>query len=221
MNLQRGVGVTAPHALDEGADHVVVLVAAAVVAHGRPVHGPLDSGDIDPAAGRHAERRRLQIGQRAPGIAAGQPDEHIDDPIVQGDGTAKAALVGDGTLDHGPHVVVADRLQGEQQRPGKQRADHGEERVLGGRADEGHPPVLHRGQQRVLLRLVEPVHLVDEQHGLPAGEAELAPGGVDRRADILDAGRDRGQLGEAPPGDIADNLRQRRLPSSGRTPEQQ
>ena len=41
-------------------------------------------------------------------------------------------------------------------------------RVLGGRGDQRHPAVLDAGQQGVLLGLREAVHLVDEQHGLPA-----------------------------------------------------
>ena len=39
--VQGGVGVGAAHRLDEGADHVVVLVALAVVAHRRLVDGGL------------------------------------------------------------------------------------------------------------------------------------------------------------------------------------
>ena len=56
-----------------------------------------------------------------------------------------------------------------------------EERVLGGGADEDHEPLLHRREQGVLLRLVEPVDLVDEEDGAPALLAEQAPGLVDAR----------------------------------------
>ena len=70
-------------------------------------------------------------------------------------------------------------LQGEQQRTGEQRADDREERVLGCRADEADPAVLHRGQQGVLLCLAEAVDLVDEQQGVHPAHAELASGLVD------------------------------------------
>ena len=64
--------------------------------------------------------------------------------------------------------VGVERLQLQDQRPRQQRCDHGERRVLGGGRDQQHDPVLDGGQQRVLLGLGEPVHLVDEQHGLLA-----------------------------------------------------
>ena len=62
--------------------------------------------------------------------------------------------------------VGVERLQLQDQRPRQQRRDDGERRVLGGGRDQQHDPVLDGGQQRVLLGLGEPVHLVDEQHGL-------------------------------------------------------
>jgi len=83
--VQRGVGVAAPDALDERADHVVVLVPAAVVADGRAVHGPLQRRGVDLAAGRHAQRGRLQIGQRPPGVTAGQPDQVLQRLVLQRD----------------------------------------------------------------------------------------------------------------------------------------
>ena len=166
------------------------------------------------------ERGRLQVGQCAPGIAAGQPDQVGQRGVVQADRARQPAVVAERPPDDLPHVLVAERLQGEQQGPGQQRADHRERRVLGGRADEGHPAVLHRGQQGVLLRLVEPVHLVDEQHGLRAGQAELPAGRLDRRPDVLDPGGDRGQLGEPAAGHLADHVGQRGLPGARRAPQQ-
>ena len=85
--------------------------------------------------------------------------------------------------------------QGEQQRAGQQRGDDREARVLRGRGDQGDQPVLHRRQQHVLLGLGEPVHLVDEQHGLPTGP-QVAPRLVQHRPDVLDPGGDRGDLDE-------------------------
>ena len=112
-----------------------------------------------------------------------------------------------------------ERGEGQQQRPGQQRAHHGKERVLGGGADEGHPPVLHGGQQRVLLGLAEPVYLVDEEQRLPAGHAEFAPRVLHRGPDVLDPGGHRGQLHETPPGDLGDDVGERRLAGSRRPPQ--
>ena len=49
----------------------------------------------------------------------------------------------------------------------QERGVHLEVRVLGRRADQGHEPLLDRRQQRVLLRLVEAVDLVEEENRPP------------------------------------------------------
>ena len=213
--VQRGVDVGAADALDEAADDVVVLVAVAVVAHRGAVDRPLEQ--------RQREDRldggRLQCGQGAPRVAAGQPDEEVLGVRLDLDPAAEAALVGDGTAHHLAHLVVGQRLQGEQQAARQQRADDAEERVLRGGGDQRDPAVLHARQQRVLLRLGEAVHLVDEQHGLRAGVGQRAPRLVDDLADVLDAGGDRGQLAEAPAGAARDDHREGRLAGARRPPQ--
>ena len=53
-----------------------------------------------------------------------------------------------------------------------------EVRVLGRRADQRHRPLLDRRQERVLLRLVEPVDLVQEEDRPLALRAEPLPAGL-------------------------------------------
>ena len=65
------------------------------------------------------------------------------------------------------------------------------------------------------------MHLVDEQHGLRAAHAQRAAGGIDRGADVLDPGADRGKLHETALGHLADHIGQRGLAGAGRPPEQQ
>ena len=65
-------------------------------------------------------------------------------------------------------LVARQRLQHVHRRARQQRADHFERRVLGGRADEHEQARFDVRQERVLLRLVEAMHLVDEQDGRPA-----------------------------------------------------
>ena len=120
---------------------------------------------------------------------------------------------------HAADVVVGERFEGEQQRAGQQRGDHREVRVLRGGGDQGDPAVLHRGQQRVLLRLAEAVDLVEEEHGLAAVAAGLALGALDDRADLLDAGGDRRQLDEALVGRLAHHVREGGLAGAGRAPQ--
>ena len=77
--VQRGVGVGAADRLDEGAGDVVVLVALPVVAHRGLVDGGLRGGQVDDrgALGGGRAGRRLEVGQRPAGVAAGQPDQVV------------------------------------------------------------------------------------------------------------------------------------------------
>ncbi len=84
-------------------------------------------------------------------------------------------------------VVVLQRLQHMHGGARQQRRVDLEGRVLGGRADEGEQPRLDMRQEGVLLRLVEAVHLVDEDDGRAAGAAR-GLGALDRLADVLDTG---------------------------------
>ena len=108
--------------------------------------------------------------------------------------------------------------QGQQQRPGQQRRDHREERVLGGGRDQGDPAVLDGRQQRVLLGLGEPVHLVDEQHRLPGRRQRSSTRVVDHRAHVLDPGGHRRQLGERAPGRPGHQVSECGLARAGRAP---
>jgi hypothetical protein len=75
-------------------------------------------------------------------------------------------------------------------------------------------------QQRVLLRLREPVHLVDEQHRLLVEPVAAAPGVVDHRAQLADSRRQRRERDEVPVPDARQQPRQRGLTGAGRPVQQ-
>src|SRR5262249_54986243 len=79
-------------------------------------------------------------------------------------------------------------------------------------------PVLDRGEQRVLLRLVEAVDLVEEEDRRATRGAAL-PGAGDHLADLRPAGVDRRELLEGALGADGDDARDRRLPASRRPVE--
>src|SRR5439155_19555622 len=58
---------------------------------------------------------------------------------------------------------LVQRPQREYPAAREERGDHLEAGVLGGGADQRHRPALNVREQRVLLRLVEAVDLVDEE----------------------------------------------------------
>ena len=71
-----------------------------------------------------------------------------------------------------PQVVRVERLEPEQRRAAEQRGGQREVGVLGGGADEDEQAVLDVREQRVLLGLVEAVHLVEEEDRALAALAE-------------------------------------------------
>ena len=161
----------------------------------------------------------LQRRERPARVAAGHPDQVVLRVRVERHRAGQASGVGDGPADHDAHVVVGQRVEGEQQRAAQQRRDHRERGVLRGRRDQGDPPVLDRGQQCVLLRLGEPVHLVDEQDGPRAVQRQVVAGPLDDGPDVLDPRGDRRQLDEAPAGGAGGHRCERGLARPGRPPQ--
>ena len=100
-------------------------------------------------------------------------------------------------------------------RPRQQRGVELERRVFGGRAHQHHGAVFHDRQERVLLRPVEAMHLVDEQQRTLAG---LAPGarGIEHLFQVGDAGEHRRYLFEMQFGRIRQQPRDGGLAGAGR-----
>ena len=166
----------------------------------------------------------LQRGQPPPRVAGREPGQHLHRLRLHRDaGRTQAARVGDRTLEQRAHVGGLQLPQRHEQAARQQRRHDRERRVLGRRGDQGHPAVLDRRQQGVLLGLGEAVHLVDEQDRAAPGGAELAARVVDDRADVLDPCRHGGQLRRtaAPPrsrpGARASSCRCRAAPTGSAT----
>ena len=89
-----------------------------------------------------------------------------------------------------------ERLQHEHLRAREQRRVHLERRVLGRRADEHDVAGFDARQERVLLRLVEAVDLVDEEDRAAARAAARLLGLGHHLADLLDAREHRAERDE-------------------------
>ena len=112
-----------------------------------------------------------------------------------------------------------ERLEDEHLRARQKRRIDLERRILGCRADEHDVACLDAREERVLLRLVEAVNLVDEQNRPPAGGAALQLGRRHDFADLLDAGEHRAELHEMRAGHLGDDAGQRGLAGPRRSPE--
>ncbi len=111
----------------------------------------------------------------------------------------------------GEEVILGQRLELEDAGAADQRLVDLEIGVLGGGADEDHGAVFHPRQQRVLLRLVEPMNLIHEQDGALAELTAPLLRGRDSRADIGHAGQHRVDGDEVGACGVGDNPRQGRL----------
>ncbi len=118
-------------------------------------------------------------------------------------------------------VGNGQRAQHVDPRPREQRAHHLERRVLCGRADERQRSVLEVGQKSVLLRLVETMHLIEEEQRRLAARGARRARALHRGADVLDSRHHRGELDELRVGASRDKARQGRLAGAGRPPENQ
>ena len=130
-----------------------------------------------------------------------------------------ALLVGERAVDERAQLGLAERLEAHHLAARQQRGVDLERRVLRGRADERDRARLDVRQERVLLRLVEAVDLVEEQDGALAvlGQARLGLG--DGVAQVLDARLHRREPDEARVGARGEDARQRRLARARRPPE--
>ena len=112
------------------------------------------------------------------------------------------------------------RLQDENLATGKQGSDDLEGRILRRGADQHDGAALHGAEERILLRLVEAVDLVDKEDGSGgAGEEGFVLGLVDDFPDFLDTRADGAEGVELPVQGVGDDTGQGGLADAGRPPE--
>ena len=172
---------------------------------------PRGTGGLD----RHVQRR-----ERGPRVAARAGREQLERLV--GD----CRRVGDAALGLGERAVQEDaQVRGLED---AQLVDLGareqggvdlEVGVLRGCSDQGHKALLHGRQERVLLRLVEAVDLVEEEDRRLVGGAPPLLGTLDDGADLRPPGVDGGLLLEGGARGGGDDPCQRRLAGPGRAVE--
>src|SRR5262249_47176962 len=102
----------------------------------------------------------------------------------------------------------------------EKRRDQLEGGILRGSADKYNGAVFHDRQERVLLRAVEAMDLVDEKKRALPGFAARA-GGIEHLLEIADAGENCRDLLEMQIRRLRQEPRDRRLASAGRSPKNQ
>ena len=114
------------------------------------------------------------------------------------------------------HCLRRNGLQLENNGSGNQRAVDLKIRILGGGTDQDQSPVLHKGQQIILLALVEPMNLVYKKKGALAVHTLKFPGFGHHFLHILFAGHSGVDLGEFGAGTVGNYPGQSGLARAGR-----
>ena len=181
---QRGVGIRAARGLDPGRDQVVVEVAALVVEDRAALERVLGHAQRHRSALAHGVAGQLERGQRGAGVAGRAGGEELERVVVHLRGAGDAAVVAQRAPQQRQHVLVVERAQLVHAAARQQRRVDLEVGVLGRRADEHHEPLLDRGQQRVLLGLVEAMDLVEEEDRALAARVAAVLGALDHLAHL-------------------------------------
>ena len=133
----------------------------------------------------------LSTGERVAAVAARPASEMLD-----GVGVGARTLDLEPPSDELGDVGLVKGMETKQGRPRHQRRVDLEVRIFGGGADQHDQPLLDGRQQRVLLGLVEPVHLVEEQDRPGAALAESVTSRRNLFPHVLHRCRNRRQFDE-------------------------
>jgi hypothetical protein len=114
--VQSGLYIRASNRLDEGADHVIVLITGSVVTDCRPVHCALYQvgGDHGLLHGGCACSRLLQEGQGPPRVSSREPHDHGAGFGIELILPSETAVLVERTIQQRGDVLVAQRLEGQQ-----------------------------------------------------------------------------------------------------------
>jgi hypothetical protein len=159
--------------------------------------------------------------QRRSRVAAGRPHHQREGLVVRLERLGADAALGvvERPPEDGQQLRLAEAPQHEHPRPREQRGVHLERGVLGRRADEDDGARLDVREERVLLRLVEAVNLVDEDDRALAARTARRLGRRHHLLDVLDAREHGAERDETRLRAVRDHARDGRLAGARRPPE--
>ena len=195
---------------------LVVKAVAALVETARPGGGrPAQQFRLDFFARRQAGGQ-LQQAEGAAGIAVGSGDQQLGGLRRQPRPYFPRPSFGDAA-----QFVRSQGMKDIHLQPRQQGIDDLEGGVFRGRAEQQQRTVLHEGQQRVLLCLVEAVDLVQKQHRIAAARIAAGTGFRYRLADLAHPGLHRRQGKKFRTAGAGQQAGQRRLARARRPPKNQ
>ena len=196
-----------------------LLIVKQGFSRGALLHGLFGHGDGAVFVGIAVEHGHFQSGQRRPRVAVGEGGDGVKELIGNTHlFLAEAPFVGDGSAEQSLQIFIGKSLQYKDFTAGKEGAVHLKGGILRGRADQDDAALFHKGQKRVLLRLVKAVDFIDKKDGLLTVSAVLL-GFFHHLADLFDAAGHGGKADKGRLGAVGDDLRQGGFAHAGRSPE--
>ena len=198
------------------------MLFAALVVEQRPVLREFcNELDVDPVGAGPGRRGGVEHVQRDARVAVGVSRDSCERLVVgvQFQCAESALAIPQRAAEDRHHRLDAKRFQHVHFGSRQQRRVHFERGILSRGADEHDVARFNAGKKGILLCLVEPMDLVDEQDR-PTSEA--APRFLSLshdRTDFLDAGHDGAEGDEVRAGDVRDQACQRRFAGPWRAPQ--
>ena len=223
--IERGIGIAAADAFDEGADRIVVRIILGIVDHGFALDAFLDdgAGQADGAIRRRfgGQRGQLEGVEAAAGVPVADLGQMRGGLLIKADlpGAQTAFRIGQSTVQEGAQIGRRERTKLEDERAGDKRAVDVEKWIHRRRPDQPHRAALHVGKEDILLGFVEAVNFVDEEHGAGAVAGEAQGGGGHDLAHFGHRALHAAQALEAGVGGAGDDFGQAGLARAGRTVE--
>ena len=186
------VGITGPNALDERARRIVVGVPRAIVLHLPFLQRFLGALKVErPARPQQRQHPHLEGRQGPPGVAIRHLRQELQRLVGRRDPRPPQSpfAILQRPIEQLPNVGGREGLELEHPAATHQGRDEREERVLRGRPHQGHHPLLHVGEQHILLGAVEVMQFVNEQQAPATAGRKPFAGGIEGGPQFLHSRR--------------------------------
>eukprot|EP01132_Coremiostelium_polycephalum_P018947 gene18947-biopygen10297 len=218
--VQRAVGVGAAHRFVQRGNLVVERFAALVETPAGVAQQALQQVDADFAAILGQVGSVFQQIEKTSTVAIRSSQQDLEAFLTDTQlALAQALVFVQRTLQELLHRGFIEALEHIDTRPGQQGIVQFKRRVFGGGTNKDQRAVFDIRQERILLRLVEAMHFVDEQDGALAVLPGLLLGDFHRLADLLDPGQHRRDRLEVCIRDFCQEPRQGGFTHARRPPE--
>ncbi len=133
--------------------------------------------------------------------------------------TQPSLFILQGSQNNGANLTFGQRVKSENPGAGEKRGSNLKGGVFRGGPDEGNRAILNKGQNGILLGLIEAMNLINKEDGLLLVHSAAFLGFLNDAPQVSHTGRDRADGAEVGIGGIGNNISQGSLAAARRPPE--